>query len=671
MSDCGTRILLQGVYPYDVPEAPLDKSLIINSEIKDPLEQYWRTPEMPDFKLMSAYEIEKFIYMEWDRMMNGVCFMNKGVITYINGAHYEYLRYWNPGFPLEFREADRLYFYFDEFVDSRECLGKVIFKPRVGGFSAKENFLCFRKSKAGFRKKVALINTTLENAKKLNYQPIVEGYLNYPDAFKPKIKTNNGRIPETGLAYKPTMEGDSKKYLMGWLAPFAPKANSLDGKRTNYIFFDEISKLESIDPEVIIKPYLKTYFNPAKNEIEGRMTFVSTLGTDDNLMKQAIAFYLRMWNDSNIEEVDEETGRTASGFLRYFISCLDVSNIDKYGFPDREKTLFEQQQKLQKIIKEDGEFSRSHIIELRENPITIEDIKNVQKTGATFNVNGIVSEQRESVDNTPVENRGYFTGKFIDGNTIDRSSKYINYGWQFFVDKGYGRGLHRKSGDQYVVCRNPDGTVGYDPYRIGKPISKNFSNAGIVVYQVKDTHSKNGIKKEVIATFSGRSTDPEEIHEQAVFAALYYGFIFAPETNIGTDWYKKNGYYNLIPMSWYQKGTRGIMITTGKGEKNVQEHGIKGILKWVIGKLKSKLIPNIKTLKCIRLLIQLESFVASDNDALNKADMVAAFLQAILVSDKLIESDDEKKEKPKSTLHSMYHSFSQNGTATYSHNRRY
>lgn len=660
MSDCGKKILIQNVYPYEVPKVPKDSTLIINHEIEDISEQYWRVPEFPDFKLMSAYEIEKFIYREWERMEKGVHFYNNGEVVYINGAHYEYLTYWKLDYDLEFRHVDRLYFYFDEFIDSYpSTYGKAVYKPRVGGFTAKENFLAYRKSKAKKGRHVALINTTIDNAIRIQYKVIRDCYLQYPDFIKPKIKNVNGRIPETGLEYIATMENDIRKYLKGWIIPFPPKANSLDGKRLHYIFFDEISKLESIDPSLIIKPYFKTMFNPSKNEIEGRMAFVSTLGTDDNLMKKAIEFYLRLWHESDIEKANED-GFTTSKLLRYFISCYEVKNIDKYGFADIERNMAEQEKTLQDLISTHGEFSTAHVTELRENPRTIEDIANFRRTGATFNVHSRITKRKEALLNLAVEQRGYITGKFMwNGSEVifDTNPIYSQYGWKIKSTKRMMKNLCRKVSGNWVLPKRPEGVVGYDGVIHNNPTSKHFSQPAIKIFKRLDHYSQNGIKNQMIGQYYGRQEDNDDVSEQAALAALFFGFHLAPERNTGIKWFVQNGFEHMIPISWYDNG-RGLMMTTGKGERNVFEHAIRDMYKWVIGKqidpISKQEIFNVETTVFEESLEQQESFTPN---GLSEHDIIAADLQCFLVVEKLIPEDNKTKQRPHSTLHAMYHAF--------------
>lgn len=658
MSANNDNILIQGVYPYEIPKEPSDEKLIINHQFSKKEEQYWRTPILPDFKKMSVYEQDKFIEQEWERITNGVHFLNNGEVVYVNGSHYEYLTYWKIHFEIGFRHVDRLYFYFDEFVENYiSTFGKVVFKPRVGGFTEKENFLSYRASKTDFNSKVALINTTIKNAQIINYHKVRDAYKKYPIWLKPNINT---LTINDGFDYIPSSNNvnDGQLYLGGYCKPFAPKANSLDGQRMRRILFDECFKLESQNPEDVIDPYFKTMRNPGTGTIDGRMTFVSTLGTDDKLMRQAIDFGLKMWRESNIEEIDEE-GFTRSKLLRYFINCYEVMFIDKFGVADESRAMEHQERELRKIIEMEGEFSIPHIKELRENPRTIDDILNSPKTGATFNVKSRVTKRKEALLNTPIEARGYIMGKFVmtdNGVVFDTNPIHAKFGWKIKTTKIANTRLCSKVGGYWKLPKDPEGVVGYDGVIHNKPTSKHFSQPAIKIYKKLDHYSKNGIKHQMIGQYYGRQEDNDDVSEQAALAAIYYGFYLAPERNTGIKYFEQNGYEKLIPMSWYDNG-RGLMMTTGKGKKNIFEHAIQAYYKWIIGKQidpKTKQeIYNVDTTVFEETLEQQETFTP---ERLSEHDIIAADFQCFLVAEKLIIEHEIKKERV-NVLGAMYSRF--------------
>lgn len=664
MSDCGTRIMLQGVYPYDVPEAPIDKTQIINHEISDPLEQYWRTPILPDFTKMSAYDVEKFIFREWDRIENGAFFMNKGVVTYVNGAHYEYMTYWKADYEIRFLHVDRYYFYFDEFVDNHSpAYGKATFKPRRGGFSGKENFLAFRKSKIGKYRNVVLLNTTRDNAKEINYVQISNAWVSYPSWLKPKVDhPSPNEVPKEGMVYKK---------LMGYIKPKAPLANSVDGKKIHYLVWDEVFKILALDPQVILTAFYESLYDKINDCLVGKLALVSTLGEDDKAMGHAIEFAKQMWRDSNIEEVNE-FGATKSKLLRYFISAYEVLAIDIYGDGNIERAREIYEIEINGIIEKNGEHSFEHISYLRKNPRTIEDILNSPKTGSSFNGESRVTTWKDAVLCLPISERGYVGGKFIMDNGIvvfDTSEKYKNYGWKIKGINIARRNLCRKIGREFTPPKNFEGVVGYDPVLLDDPISKHISQPSITIFKKLDHYAKTGIKNQIQGVYvGGRKRDNDEITEQAVLSAIYFGYMLCPERNTGVHLkFLKNNNYNKMLVKWTDGGY-GIQITTAKGERNVLDAGINAIYRWMIG-VQQDGKPNIETLTIEEMLDQLESFTP---DKLPKHDHIASLLQAKLACDKLIPDEEKIKEVTKSTLHAMYHKFrSSSGASASPHSQRY
>lgn len=640
----GLEILLQGIYPYIIPSPPEDETKILNWDIKDPLEQYWRIPHAPNFEKISAYEKAQYIEEEDRRLREGIHFWNKGEIVYINGAHYEYLVYWKTDYEVRFLHVDRLYFYFDEFVDNyTPAYGKVTFKPRRGGFSGKENFLAYRKSRAGLYKNVVLLNTTLDNAKDINYTQISNAYNEYPIWLRPIIDQKNiSDVPKMGMIYKK---------LKGYVKPKAPLANSVDGKKIAYLVWDEVFKLPSADPQVVLTAFYESLYDKINDCLVGKLALVSTLGEDDRLMGQAIDFAKNLWSDSDISKANEQ-GATASKLLRYFISAFEVLAIDKWGFSDEQRAMEIYETEIREIIEKHGEHSFEHISFLRKNPRTIEDILNSPKAGSSFNGESRVTKQREAVYCLPIEKRGYVGGKFIMDNgvvTFDTSEKYKDYGWKIkgIVLKNYR--LCRRSGYDWVLPKKPEGTVGYDPVLLDQPISKHISQPSILIFKKLDHHAGNGIKNQFQGAYvGGRKIDNDEVTEQAAFAAIYFGYILSPERNTGVHLkFLKNNYYNGLMRKWSDGGF-GIQITTAKGEKNVLDAGVNSIYKWVIGKQENG-TPNIETLTIEEVLGQFESFTS---DRLPTHDHIAAAIQAKLCADKFIE-DENVTRKPTSDVRGL------------------
>ena len=72
-----------------LPPIPGDPGEIINAEIDDIHEQYWRVPDFPD---IITYD---FIFREVYRIKHGVWILIKGVLMWLPGNYYQFLTYGN------------------------------------------------------------------------------------------------------------------------------------------------------------------------------------------------------------------------------------------------------------------------------------------------------------------------------------------------------------------------------------------------------------------------------------------------------------------------------------------------------------------------------------------------------------------------------------------------
>lgn len=627
--------IIKGKYVYQIPDVPTDVRKIINWEISDPLEQYWRKPIIPT-KFSSAREEEEFWHLQFDRMWNGCWFYNKGVPTYITGAHYEYLTFYKTKDEIKYWDCHKDYAYFDDYVNKQsKIVGKVTLKGRRCGITQFENFFTLRVSKSGRNMQCGLMSMNLQKSIRTMLKPIRDALVKYPKNIRPKFKTGAGnKLIEASINYTSSSIDEDDSYLGGWILPLATTSTAFDGDKLHRLQLDEVFKWEGVDPMDVIEPQLKTMKLIHTGEIIGKASLFSTMGTDMSKMKKAIQFASRIWESSNPDTVDEN-GRTPSGFLRYFVGIYDYMGIDKYGFVDKEKADKEWQEEIDIKIKQFGEGSKEHIAELKALPRTPEDAFDTPEQYSAFNRTGRVSKWEREILSMPVAERGYVHGKFIEGVNgvvkFDTSSEYIGYGWSI-------RGLNiekpnniKNYGGVFMPNRNPEGCGGYDPFRIDKDdaVSAHLSQAGILLFKKFDHYSKNGIENEIIGQYIGREEDGKYIHEQFALACRYFGFMMSPERNVGVTWFKENGYTQLMTISPYD-GKRGILMQTSE-QKNVLRDGMELIADY-LKEPKEGDRDFLKTIPFPELLAQLKSFT---KDQLRSHDLIAAMIQCFIGASKL------------------------------------
>lgn len=630
-----TRVYIQDIYPYDIPD--YDKE--IHGEIlfkdKPKEDQYWVKQPTPK-KFASKKDEMDWAWQEERRLYYGVFFMNNGELTYINGLHYEYLQFYDNGFVVDYWDEHRKYCYFLEFSKKLpENYGDFTIKPRRAGVTQIHNVDATRTAR-GFNKYCGLMSTDLKKVKSVQFNPIRNALNKYPKQFRPKFKKPGGRLPETAIEFINEKADDEGIFLGGWIRHLATSPTAFDGEKLHCLKVDEVLKFMGVRPMTIVEPQLKAMKLQHTSEIIGKCSMFSTMGTDDKGMKYAIQEGQSLWDGSNYQEIGE-SGWTASKFIRYFMSCYDIMEIDRYGFPNKELAQKKQEEMLNQIIDTHGEGSIEHIRELRENPRTIDDVFNSPKLGTTFNRDGRVSARKIAVRNTPQSQRPIKKGKFIegvDGNVyFSTNDEYKDYGWEISLDVIANPNPCKKYGVIWKLPPDPEGVVGYDPVKLDETTSTKISEPAIVIFKKNDHHAKCGVTNEIIGVYVGRKIDNDEVSEQCALAARYFGYWISPERNVGEKWFKRNGYNEMVVVSPYD-GYKGILMLKSK-DKNVLRDGIELIYNYIKKpRENSDDIDFLETIWFEMLLSELESF---ESDALNTHDIIAALIQCFIVSNKIIK----------------------------------
>lgn len=627
-------ILIKGVYPYEIPDynEEIHGEILFSDKPKE--DQFWvKTPHPKKFS--SKKDEMDWVWREERRLIYGLFFMNNGQMTYINGLHYEYMQYYDNGFDVDFWEEHRLYCYFLEFSKKLPTnWGDFTIKCRRAGVTQIHNVDVIRTARQ-YNRYCGLMSTDLEKVKSVQFKPIRNALSKYPKQFRPIFKTSGGRLPERQIEFINEKADDERNFLGGWIKPLATSPTAFDGEKLHQLKVDEVLKFMAVRPMTIITPQLKAMKLQHTGEIIGKCSMFSTMGTDDKGMKYAIQEGQSLWDGSNYDELNE-AGWTASGFIRYFMSCYDIMEIDRYGFPNREVAQIKQESVLNQIIDKHGEGSIEHIRELRENPRTIDDVFNSPKLGTTFNRDGRISARKIAVRNTPIAQRPYKTGKFIegvDGNVyFSTNEEYKDYGWYISLDVIANPNPCKKYGVVWKLPTDPEGVVGYDPVKLDETTSTKISDPAIVIYKKNDHHAKSGVTNEIIGVYVGRKEDNDEVSEQCALAGRYYGYWLSPERNVGEKWFKRNGYNEMVVNSPYD-GYKGILMLKSK-DKNVLRDGIELIYNYLKKPQKEGDSDYLETIWFEVLLSELESF---ESDALNTHDIIAALIQCFIVSNKIIK----------------------------------
>jgi len=199
-----------------------------------------------------------YINNEFIKRDEGYWYYNKGVPTYITGAHYMYLQWTKIDVgSAEFRESNRLFFIFWEAckADSRSY-GMCYLKNRRSGFSFMASADTVNQATISRDSRYGILSKSGADAKKMFTDKVVPISINYPFFFKP-IQDGMER-PKTELSYKvpsrrltrnsvkdtSTEETDGLDTTIDWKNT---GDNSYDGEKLKLLVHDESGKWERPD----------------------------------------------------------------------------------------------------------------------------------------------------------------------------------------------------------------------------------------------------------------------------------------------------------------------------------------------------------------------------------------------------------------------------------------
>jgi len=293
--------------------------------------------EMPtDFKSQYVDYIEK----EFDYREEGYWFMNKGVPTYVTGAHYMYLQWTNidVGYP-DFREANRLLYIFWEAckADTR-CFGMVYLKIRRSGFSFMSSSECVNTATLAKDSRVGILSKTGTDAKKMFTDKVVPINSRLPFFFKPimdgmdKPKTELAyRVPAAKITKKNMFNtnGDDIQGLDTTIDWKNTDDNSYDGEKLLLLVHDESGKW--IKPNNILNNWRVT---KTCLRLGSKIIGKCMMGSTSNALNKGGGNFKKLYEDSNVG-TRNRNGQTKSGLYSLFIPMeWNMEGfIDIYGMP--------------------------------------------------------------------------------------------------------------------------------------------------------------------------------------------------------------------------------------------------------------------------------------------------------------------------------------------------
>lgn len=397
------KSLVEHIYERDIiiPTAPADEDCgnyglsehdqifrrtLIPKQVKFPNKNYGRDS-------WSQKRIDDFIDAEWNRRRNGYWLWIKGKKTYIPPLLGFKMNYWTSitGVQFIYKSSDRdLFLFWQAAVYDPACDGLADFKCRQLGDT--ESVVCMM-YEYGSRVRGtinAMQSCINEGHAKKSYYRLVHGHKNMIYYFRPLNQGTEDPKKGLNLSYpaqhitfnslkKKSEDGEvaNKSSLEDYEYPevgsqfyFGPSRESeFDGTTLGRAYLDEFGKSDGkLNPVEWIKVIKEATESRILNRKMGMIIMTSTV---EDIGSDSLQWALSIWNQADPTKLTS-TGKTANGLWRCFRNAVDRGEVDRWGFPLKEKIISEIKEKYKMLIQA-GDI-RGAISFMRKNCITIEDV---------------------------------------------------------------------------------------------------------------------------------------------------------------------------------------------------------------------------------------------------------------------------------------------------------
>lgn len=587
---------------YDLPKK---QQKFIHTDLPKEWDE-WREEEELRLSVDDSFvhpKIEAFKKQEWERRLFGYWFYNNGKVVYITGKHYFYINWWSldTGRP-QYRDTDRKLFYFWQYcIEDPNCYGMVEATMRRQGKSYRATCEMYEEiSRPPQKQSGGIQSKTGDDAKEMFIEKLVEPWKDLPDFFKPE--SNSGSDPKTSMSFfKNAKKGkDAKKVkhhedaeLRSFIDWKPAKEKAYDGKAKKRMLHDECGKTDPKEEAdvwerlKVIKPCL------VKNGTIWGKAYLST--TVEDLDKGGEEFK-KIWNNSNHQNPHcvDQNGQTVSGLYRYFLSALEGTYYDEYGYPVIENPTPEQREYLAKTYgKQAANGSRSFYEVTRKQlesspnelasfmhkfPFTEDEMFMTSGDKCEFNAFILNKRERELELNFNITTRG----DFVWDKEKDGSVKFVHndINGRFYVSKiilfneankvapcGLVEGIQ-----QFKPTNCNKFSIGTDPVDHGVTVDGRKSSPAAYVFEKFDllidnpnavyTNEDIKISPESdwkmgkikwktylpIVEYIFRPDDPIEYYEDMIKACRYFGCkILAENNKVGIiNHFRARGYREFI-----------------------------------------------------------------------------------------------------------------------------
>ena len=510
-----------------------------------------------------------YIEDEFIKRDEGYWFYNKGIPTYITGAHYMYLQWTkiDVGQP-EFREANRLFFIFWEACQAdNRCYGMCYLKNRRSGFSFMASGTAVNMATISSDARFGILSKTGSDAKKLFTDKVVPISINYPFFFKPiqdgmdRQKTELAyRVPASKLTRKSIVQAtDTQAELQGLDTTIDWKNTgvySYDGEKLRLLVHDESGKW--LPPDNILNNWrvVKTTLRLGR-----RIVGKCMMGSTSNALDKGGSNFKKLYEDSDVSERNAN-GQTKSGMYSLFIPMEwnFEGFIDQYGMPVFRKSedpvfdavgdvigngVLDYWENEVESLKQDSDALNEFY---RQFPRTESHAFRDEANNSLFNLQKIYEQIdfNDGIEAQRVVQKGNFHWKNGQRDTEviwspDRKGKFL-ISW--IPSKELRNNVKTINGRKYPG-NDHIGAFGCDSYDISGTVGGGGSNGAL--HGVTKFNMDNAPSNQFFLEYIARPQTAELFYEDVLMALVFYGMPVLAENNKPRLLYhlKNRGYRNF------------------------------------------------------------------------------------------------------------------------------
>ena len=550
-----------------------------------------------------------FIIRENKRISEGFFFFNNGKITYITGAHYMFLSYWQIDDEVEYRDIDRKWFVLVDYVDTttetvstrnkaggkpgekeiilspdgfpvmrktnhRTLLGMNMVKGRRQGASTRSVFWSYYIMMREINAQSGMQSKDEQTAKNLFLKHLIGPWKKLPWFLKPNYSNNDSPKSELVFEQRGTAPGSSRdKYLqLNSTMDFSTSSDPsyYDSRRLRVYINDECGKLgDSLETGLMKRVAVISQCCVLGSDMVGTVLNLSTVESFDKGGRQ----FFELTKDSHFEKRDE-SGRTKSGFINVMIPAYEGLKgfIDEYGYSVTDKPTPEQERFIGKkfgskdyLLNKRNKFKNSDDptdkIKLSEEkrlyPMEWADCFRQTLTESPFNtelLEEIHVGMKMSEVKRPLGSRGDFVWN-IEKKVVDWVPNPDT--GKFFMSSSpptYMQNRYRYIDDIMHPVQDRNYLAGFDPYRVTKHSTRRVSEAGFCIFWDYDPdqegtgHEKNPDANNYNVTYLNRPATLEECFLDVIYACIFFSckVYYERNTDKFSDWCENNGWTGYL-----------------------------------------------------------------------------------------------------------------------------